>query len=134
MTLVIFGKAIIIAICAALVAWGYLLAFSQYSGGDLATPGYRGVMLYGSLIGSFAIGLPVALLVFWLSHRHLVGSPFTLAIIVVLSGIMMILASFVIGDSGGVIVLGLPAFMAAATFGLLGWFWILKPLREMRHA
>lgn len=87
-------------------------------------------MLYGSLTGSFAIGLPVALLVFWMSHRHLAASPTVLAMIVVLAGIMMLLASFVIGDAEGMIVLGVPAFLAAATFGVLGWFWIIRPMRN----
>ena len=130
MTLAVFGKSIIITICAALMAWGYLLAFSLYSGGDLAAPGSRGIMLYGSLIGSFAIGLPVALLVFWMSRDHLAASPVTLAMFVVLAGIMMLLASFVIGDVEGMIVLGTPAFLAAATFGVLGWFWIIRPMRD----
>ncbi|BDW82647.1 hypothetical protein MACH24_20850 [Erythrobacter sp. Dej080120_24] len=130
MTLAVFGKAMIIAIVAALIAWAYLLAFSEISGGDSVAPGSREIMLYGSLTGSFAIGLPVALLVFWMSHRHLAASPTTLAMIVVLAGIMMLLASFVIGDAEGMIVLGVPAFLAAATFGVLGWFWIIRPMRN----
>lgn len=131
--LTLIGKSVLITIAAALAAWLYLIGFASYGEGEISTRGYVGLLLYGSLAGSFAIGLPVALLVFWMSHRHLVASPITLAMIVALSGIMMLLASFVIGDIEGMIMLGTPAFLAAVTFGVLGWLWIVAPLRKERH-
>lgn len=54
--------------------------------------------------------------------------------VAVLAGIMMILTSYVIGDEMGVLVLGIPAFLAALTYGILGWFWILKPLQRTLKA
>ncbi len=130
MSLAVAGKSILIALVAAGVAWGYLLAFARFNGSESAVPGYSTMALYGSMLGSFVIGLPVSLLVFWMSHKHLVRSPTTLAMVAVLAGIMMILASFVIGDREAVLVMGVPAFLAAITFGLCGWFWILRPMRE----
>lgn len=131
--LFLMAKSVMIALIASVVSWLYLLAFSVWVGGELASPGYQGVMFYGSLVGCFVVGLPVALLVFWMSHKHILASPETLAMIVVLAGIMMVLASYVIGERQGVILLGVPAIFASATFGILGWFWIIRPLRGNSH-
>jgi hypothetical protein len=83
-----------------------------------------------AIAGSFGIGFPVALLTFLFSWRHLAQSSATLAIVAVLAGIMMILTSYAIADEEGVFLLGIPAFVAALTYGILGWFWILKPLQR----
>ena len=83
-----------------------------------------------SLMASFAIGLPGALMTFVLSGKHLAQSPVTVAMVAVLAGIVMILTSFAIGDEEAVRILGIPAFIAALTYGILGWFWILKPLQR----
>ncbi len=83
-----------------------------------------------TLIGSFSIGLPVSMLTYLFSSKHLAQSPQTVAMVAVLAGIMMILASYAIGDEEAVLILGIPAFIAALTYGVLGWFWILKPLRK----
>ena len=130
MNLAFAGKSIVIALVAAGVAWVYLLAFARFNGSENTVPAYPAMALYGSMLGSFMIGLPVSVLVFWMSHKHLVKSPTTLAMIAVIAGIMMILASFVVGDREAVLVMGVPAFLAAITFGVCGWFWILKPMRE----
>ena len=53
--------------------------------------------------------------------------------IAVLAGIMMVLASYAIGEGGGILFLGIPAFLAALTYGILGWFWILRPLRKSQQ-
>ena len=50
--------------------------------------------------------------------------------VAVLAGIMLMLASFVLADEAGVLVLGIPAFIAVITFAVLGWFWILRPMRR----
>lgn len=128
--LTLIGKSVLIAIAAALAAWFYLIGFAGISGGELSTRGYIGVMLYGSLAGSFGLGLPIALMVYWMTRKHLVQSPKLLAMIALLAGIMMILASYVIGQQEGVVLLGMPAFFAALTFGGLGWFWIVKPMSD----
>ena len=41
----------------------------------------------------------------------------------------MLLTSYAIAEEEGVLALGIPAFIAALTYGILGWFWILRPLR-----
>ena len=130
----IVGKGVVIAACAAVAAWLYIACLTIHLGMApgmewIACEASAGTFLF-SLIGSLAIGLPIALLVFWMSGKHLRNSPATLAMIVVLAGIMMVLASFVIGDEEGVAVLGVPAFICAVTFGVLGWFWIIRPMRD----
>ena len=138
MTLGVFVKALVIAVCAGLTAWSYFAAGWAADGllfDDPSRSFDRGIwLLWPTLFGSFTIGLPVALLTFLLSWRHLVQSPTTLAIVTVLAGIMMILTSYAIGKEGGVLALGIPAFIAALTYGILGWFWILRPLRASATA
>jgi len=133
-TLLVFAKAILIAICAALAAWAYFVMSSNIDGFSPRASGMSaeraGGALMMTLFGSFTIGLPVALLTFLLSWRHLANSPTTLAMVTVLAGIMMVITSYAIGKETGVLILGIPAFLAALTYGILGWFWVLKPLRN----
>jgi len=128
----ILGKAIVIAICAAVAAWVYSLLYAIAFSGGWEVSNFPYVTLVGSFLGSFTIGLPIALLTYWLSHAHLVRSPATLSMIVALAAIMMILASYVVAAWEGVMVLGYPASIAAITYGLLGWIWILLPMRSQR--
>jgi len=134
LTLVVFAKAILIAVCAGLAAWAYFMLSSVVEGFSPDRPGPDLELASGvlgmTLFGSFAVGLPVALVTFLLSWRHLAHSPTTLAMVAVLSGIMMVLTSYAIADEVGVLTLGIPAFLAALTYGILGWFWVLKPLRN----
>lgn len=130
MSLPVLGKSILIAFVGTIVVWVYASTYLQYAGTDQGFPSYHDKIFQVALLGNFVIGLPIALLVFWLAHKHLVRSPTTLAMVSVLAGIMMILASFAMGDSEAVLALGLPAFVAALTYGLLGWFWILRPMRK----
>ncbi|MEM7700573.1 MAG: hypothetical protein AAF251_01415 [Pseudomonadota bacterium] len=134
MSLAIFLKAIAIAICAGLAAWGYFVAGSLGGGGladDLPRSIEVGIwLLWPTLFASFTIGFPVALLTFVLARRHLVQSPTTLAMVTVLAGIMMVLTSYWIAEEDGVLALGIPAFIAALTYGILGWFWIIKPMQR----
>ena len=131
--LVFIAKGIVIAICAAVAAWAYLFAFTLYreegAGLDWAIGEASVATFLFALLGTFAVGLPIALFTFRFSAGHLAQSFTTLAMVAVLAGIMLVLASFVVGDRAGVLVLGIPAFIAALTFGLLGWFWILRPMR-----
>lgn len=126
----LLGKSVVIALCAAVVAWFYLLAMVSYSGADLLDTSYSGLMLQGTLLGSLTIGLPVSLLTLSMARRHLLQSPRTLAMIVALAGVMMVLASYALAEREGMIMLGAPAFLAAIVYGAMGWFWILRPMRE----
>ncbi|MEO0461869.1 MAG: hypothetical protein AAF127_01980 [Pseudomonadota bacterium] len=94
----------------------------------MSDPG--GLLFALALIGSFGIGLPVALLVLWLAGKQIAQNPQILAMIVALSAIMLMLASFAVGGEIAMFTLGLPSALAALTYGILGWFWILRPLRN----
>jgi hypothetical protein len=142
--LVFIGKSIVIAFAAAITAWlsvalssvliGIPVAEQEVlagvEGARAANPDVWALAFMFALFGNFAVGLPVALLTYFLSARHLIQSPATLAMIAVLAGIMVILASFVLAKADGIVVLGLPGFASAITFALLGWFWIIKPKRK----
>lgn len=123
------GKGIAIAIFAAIAAWAYhfVVALQIGHGVEWARGSESALAFSVALVGTFAIGLPVAFFAYRFSALHMAKSFVTLAMVAVLSGIMLILASYVVADRAGVLVLGIPAFIAALTFGLLGWFWILRP-------
>lgn len=127
----LLGKTVVIALCAAVAAWGYihlLVAFDGSASGTLDSE-TSGLALMFALVGCFAIGLPIALLIYVFSAQHLARSVTTLAMVAVLCGVMLVLASFVVGGEAGAILIGVPAFIAAITFAVLGWFWILRPMR-----
>lgn len=134
MSVAVLSKFLIIAVCAGVLAAMFLLSLEGID--NLSRQREVSVELFGALVAvsvmsSFAIGLPVALLIFALSWRQLMTSPTTLAMTTILAGIMMVLASYAIGDETGVLILGIPAFIAALTYGILGWFWILRPLQRI---
>lgn len=135
MTLAILAKAIAISVCAAAMATLYFVAALVFDTPLRTGAGYSlasaSRTFMPSLMGSFAIGLPVALMTYFLSGKHLAQSPLTVAMVAVLAGVMMILTSYALGDEEAVRILGIPAFIAALTYGILGWFWILKPLRKV---
>lgn len=132
-SLTLIAKGVVIAIVAAAAAWAYLFAFTLWQDGPQASDWPLGEASIASflvaLLGTFAVGLPIALFTFRFSAAHLAQSFTTLAMVVVLAGIMLMLASFVLADEAGVLALGIPAFIASLTFGLLGWLWILRPMR-----
>ena len=134
MNLGVLAKSIVIAVCAGFAASAYLAGFDHLVDDQLSGRGILETMIIGAVALSVMLGLPIALLVFWMAHKHLVQSPNTLAMIALLAGIMMVLASFVIGERQGVILLGVPASIAAVTYALLGWLWILKPMGKDRNA
>ena len=127
MTLAVFAKFLVTAVCAGFLAASFLVVIE---GEEYLTNELIGGLVAVSVMSSFLIGLPVALLIFALSWRQLMNSPTQMAMTTVLAGIMMVLTSFAIGDEAGVLLLGIPAFIAALTYGILGWFWILKPQRK----
>ena len=130
----VIAKGVVIAICAAGAAVLSVALFAYAMEPDTAMREGKsqawGLIFGFALLGSMAIGLPVALLTFIFASKHLAQSPATLAMIAVLAGIMLVLASFVVGDEAGVYLLGLPAFAASLTYALLGWFWVVRPLRK----
>ena len=133
--LALVAKGVVIAICAAVAAWAYLFALTLYQGNgaggaEWITGEASRASFLVALLGTFAVGLPIALFTFRFSGKHLAQSFTSLAMVAVLAGIMLLLASFVLADEAGVLVLGIPAFIAALTFGGLGWLWILRPMRE----
>ena len=135
MTLRLIGKGIVIAFIAAAVAWLSVVGYFGVIDGELhLDPNYYFVQAIPlALMGSYCIGLPVALLTFVLSKDHLIRSPKTLATITALAGVMMVLAALTFGDEFTALVFGLPAAVAGAVFAVLGWFWILKPMRGARY-
>ncbi|MEM6856238.1 MAG: hypothetical protein AAF559_00070 [Pseudomonadota bacterium] len=129
--LAFLGKVVAITMCAALSATAYLAVLQA-----LTMPpdvpyhfswDFWSFAYVITLAITCIIGLPVALLTYLFARRHLEQSPATLAMIAVLAGIIMVLTSYAIGDEETVLNLGIPAFAAAITYGILGWFWIVKP-------
>lgn len=129
------GKGIAIAIFAAIASWGYhfVAALRTGHGAEWIMGSESSLIFSVALLGTFAIGLPIAFFAYRFSALHMAQSFVTLAMVAVLSGIMLVLASFVVGDRAGVVLMGIPAFIAALTFGLLGWFWVLRPQRKSRN-
>lgn len=126
----VIARFAIIAFMAAVAAWlpvALILTWDMQS--DLA-PGFMISLLPMALLGSYAVGFPIAVLTFWLARKHLVHHPSTLALIAPLAGLMMTLASFLLMDGSAAVLFGVPCFIAASTYAVLGWFWILKPMRE----
>ena len=131
----LIAKGIAIAVFAAMASWAYLfaIALNEGHGVEWARGSESALIFSVALLGTFAIGLPIAFFAYRFSALHMAQSFVTLAMVAVLSGIMLILASFVVGDMVGVRLLGIPAFIAAITFGLLGWFWIIRPQEKIRR-
>ncbi len=134
MTLNVIGKAMLIALCAAIAAW-LPVAIMMTTGLD---SGLRAAMALSllplALLGSFAIGLPISLIAFLWTKNHVMTSVTTLFVMANLAGIVLILTSFVLLKEEGVYILGIPSFIAANTFAILGWLWIIRPLRRARLA
>lgn len=133
MKLAIVGKGIVIAVCAALAASLYVAVISYvymvFGIGTGFSSQAAALTLMLTLLGTFAIGLPVAVLTYLFSSKHMIRSPAVIVMIAMLSGIMCMLASFLLGREQGVLMLGIPAFVAVITFAVMGWYWVLKPQR-----
>ncbi len=129
----LFANFVGIAIAGSVAAWITVVAIFALQRSDepvteIWIEVYMGMFWVG-LAGNFVVGLPVALLVYALARKHLVQAPASLAMISVLSGVMLILASYVIGDERAALIFGLPAFASAITFGAAGYFLIIRPQR-----
>ena len=122
-------KFLAIAFAAAVVAWlpVYLLFGLDMS--SRLQPSFAGGLFQIALAGSFGIGLPIALATFMMARRHLASSPSTLVLIVLLVGVMIALTSLVLLDASAAFLFGIPSLLAAATYAVLGWLWVLRPMR-----
>ncbi|MEL7518856.1 MAG: hypothetical protein AAFN48_07875 [Pseudomonadota bacterium] len=123
-------KSLAIAFSAGVLAWLPLAITWAFEMDGLSGLPAALAALPFALMGSICVGLPVAVLTFLFAGRHLASSPTTLAMVATLAGIMMVLTSYAIAEEAGVVTLGIPAFIAALTYGILGWFWIIKPIRR----
>ena len=123
-------KFLAIAFVAAVAAW--LPVFFSFVLGDSSwfEPDFAGNLFMVALLGSYGIGLPIALATFFMAGRHLTQSPSILVLIVLLSAVMIALTSLVLLDASAAYIFGVPSLFAAATYAVLGWFWILKPQRD----
>ena len=125
-------KLLVISVAAALAAW--LTALGLLSGDS--GPGFDEILkMFGpALVATLLIGFPVATLVVAFSGRQLARSVETLAITVLLVCVMLLLSAYWIAGSFGILFFGLPSVMAALTYAVLGWFLILRPMRENGNA
>jgi len=126
--LVLLGKSILIATCAGIAAW--LPVALTLFGTDF---GASFPLIYLALLGSFAVGLPIALLTLFLAGKAMSDRIGTVMTAANCGGFMLLLVTAVLGGPFGVLYYGVPSWIAANVFGLLGWFLILKPMREAGH-
>ena len=66
------AKSIVIAVCAGFAASAYLAGFDHLVDDQLSGRGILETMIIGAVALSVMLGLPIALLVFWMAHKHLV--------------------------------------------------------------
>ena len=128
MNLALLAKMAAIAFLAAVMASLAFVALLIIDGGTFDAMMYPTV--YVALVGSYVIGFPVALFTFQFSAKHMAQSPSVLVMIATLSGTMLVLASYAIGDRDAAYWLGLPSVAAVMTFAGLGWLWLVRPLRS----
>jgi len=135
-TLAVLGKSILIALVAAIAAWAFpMLYFAIEEGSiDLGPTSLMRQASFIALMGSYCVGLPIALVTYFLARQHLMRSPNTLFTIAFLASVMMVLVCLVFGDAFVALVFGVPAAIAAWVFAVLGWLWILKPQHEVLDA
>ncbi|BDI61147.1 hypothetical protein [Qipengyuania nanhaisediminis] len=133
MILVVIAKSVAIAAVAALAAW-LPMAILFASGTDGSSGATFAVQLLPvALLGSFAIGLPVALLVLFLASDTLIRKIGAVLMAANLARVMMILVTSLLWGQFGALFYGVPSWIAANVFALLGWLWILKPMREAQY-
>ncbi|MEM6493135.1 MAG: hypothetical protein AAF650_02030 [Pseudomonadota bacterium] len=121
-----------IAVVAGIAAWLTLLAMVRLESPTSEPAPLRS--LFSAIQGSLVVGLPVAWLTFQWAGRHIAAAPSTLGLIAGLAAVMLVLASFAIGDANAAYWLGLPSVAAVATYAGLGWLWIIRPEREKSSA
>ncbi len=132
--LALIAKFVLIAFAAGVAAWVPAGLHFAALGADLSKAADTGnIQLFWlqiSLLGSFAVGLPVALLVYYLAAPQLAQRPATIFLIAALAGVMMILTCAVFGDASSMVLFGIPSFIAANTYAVLGYFLIIRPMRQ----
>ncbi len=122
--LILFAKSLVIAFAAAVAAW---LPWVLVIGGDADSS----LQLFAvAAVGSFAVGLPIALLTYYLAGEQLRQSAVTVFMIANMAGVMLLLVTMVLGQVFGGFVFGVPSLIGANVYAVLGWFWILKPQRD----
>ncbi len=131
MNLAVIGKFAGIALAAAIVSWLTVVTLAMT--GAIPSEGFirldRNQSAYFpiALIGSYGVGFPIAVLVYFLSGKALVGNPAAMVTLTLLVCVMLILASFALGDGEGALILGFPSVVAAIVYAVLGWIWIIRP-------
>ena len=134
MILRLIGKFLVIAFLAGLAAWVPFLFYVEMLGMDWVKGGpamdNHLIGLRIAMLGTFAVGLPIAIMVYFLARDSLVREPRTLLTIALLSGVMIALTGLVLEDVEAAWQMGLPTLAAAGTFAALGYIWIIKPMRE----
>lgn len=120
----------VISVLAGVAAWVPAVFVFDTGPGSILPRYYTLRFLPVALAGSCGIGLPVAALCLYLAGAHLRRSPGTVFLMANFAGAVLLLASYVLEQEFGLIALGVPSVIAANTFALLGWLWILKPQRE----
>ena len=121
---VLLGKSVAIASIAAIAAWAPWAFLNQTDASQSAS------VLPVAFLGSFAVGLPIALLTYFLARTQLHKTPSIVFIAANLAGAVMVLVTYLLGDLFGGLFFGLPSLIAANVFATLGYFWIIKPERE----
>ncbi|MEP1420639.1 MAG: hypothetical protein ABJK59_02580 [Erythrobacter sp.] len=127
-------KAALVAICAALIAgvpMSVLLTLDVDSGFKLEA---ASKLIGFALMGSVLVGLPIALLTYFLAAQRLSKSISIVLLAANLAGAMMVLACVALGGAFAALFLGLPSVLAANAYAVLGWFWILKPMAAARES
>jgi hypothetical protein len=109
---------------AAVVAWlPMAILLTQDTDSDLAI-GLAARLLLLPMIGSFLIGLPLALLVLRQSSNLHFRK---LLMIANGAGMALVFVSFLFGHVFGAFFYGLPSILAANAFAILGWLLIVRP-------
>lgn len=119
------GLIALLAACAAWLPWAGLNGFTM-------TEIWLGLQV--ALLGTFIVGLPIALLTYFLARKQLAASPTTVFLVANFAGAVMLIVTVLLGDVFGGIFVGIPSWIAANTFAVLGYFWIIRPERETIYA
>jgi hypothetical protein len=90
-------------------------------------------MLLLALAGALVVGLPSAVLMFWLIKDDAQFGFWKLALVA--NGFVIFLVSILalFPGSFAVVFFGVPTVLAANAFTVVGWFLVLKPYRAAAH-
>lgn len=125
----ILFKAAVIALVAALVTGVPMAILLAWDIETSLVPTFISRLIGLAMLGSFAVGLPIALIVFFLAGSELAKNRSSVFIAANLAGVMLLITTALLGGMIGAVFYGLPSLVAANVFGALGWLWILKPMR-----